>query len=87
MPAREILADILLEQNRTEEALTEYEAVLQKEPTRYRALAGAAQAAQDAGEIEAARAYAEHLIAQVGAAGSERPTWEVVRGMAGTGPE
>jgi hypothetical protein len=57
--------------------------VLQKEPNRYRALAGAAQAAQDAGETEKARAHAEHLIAQVGAAGSERPSLELARGIAG----
>jgi hypothetical protein len=43
LPAREILADILLEQERPEEALAEYEAVLVKEPNRYRALAGAAE--------------------------------------------
>ena len=69
LPAREILADILLEQDRPEEALAEYEAVLDKEPNRYRALAGAAQAAQEAGETDKARAHAEHLIAQVGRGG------------------
>jgi tetratricopeptide (TPR) repeat protein len=83
LPAREILADILLEQGRAEEALAEYETVLQKEPNRYRALAGAAQAAQDAGDMEAARTHAEHLIAQVGTAGSQRASLVLVRGIAG----
>ncbi|HUG63163.1 MAG TPA: hypothetical protein VMP03_15040 [Methylomirabilota bacterium] len=87
LPAREILADILLERDRPEEALTEYEAVLLKEPNRYRALAGAAQAAQDAGETEKASAHAEHLISQVGAAGSERASLDLVRGIAGAGQQ
>ncbi len=87
LPAREILADILLERGWPEEALAEYEAVLQKEPNRYRALAGAAQAAQAAGDMETARAHAEHLIAQVGAAASERASLELARGIAGTHQE
>ncbi len=82
LPARELLADTLLEQDRPEEALAEYEAVLQKEPNRYRALAGAAQAAQEAGETEKARAHAKYLIEQVGAAGSERSSVELARGIA-----
>jgi tetratricopeptide (TPR) repeat protein len=82
LPAREILADILLEQGRSEEALAEYEAVLLKEPNRYRALAGAAQSAQEAGETDKARVHAEHLIEQVGAAGSERASMALVRGIA-----
>jgi tetratricopeptide (TPR) repeat protein len=85
LPAREILADILLEQDRPEEALTEYEAVLDKEPNRYRALAGAAQAAQEAGMTEKARAHAEHLIKQTGAADSERPSLDLARGIAESG--
>ena len=85
LPAREILADILLEQDRPEEALAEYEAVLDKEPNRYRALAGAAQAAQEAGETEKARAHAEHLIKQAGATDSERPSLDLARGIANAG--
>ena len=85
LPAREILADILLEQDRPEEALTEYEAVLHKEPNRYRALAGAAQAAQEAGETEKARAHAEHLIEQAGAAESKRPSLDLARSIADAG--
>jgi hypothetical protein len=58
--------------------------VLQKGLNRYRAVAGAARAAQEAGDMMKARAHAEHLIAQVGAAGSERASLELVRGIAGT---
>jgi hypothetical protein len=45
LPARELLSDILLEQGEFAEALTEYEAVMKKEPNRYRAIAGAMAAA------------------------------------------
>jgi tetratricopeptide (TPR) repeat protein len=85
LPAREILADILLERGWPEEALAEYEAVLAKEPNRYRALAGAAQAAQEAGDMDKARAHAEHLIEQVGTGASERPTLQLVRSIAEDG--
>jgi tetratricopeptide (TPR) repeat protein len=83
LPAREILADILLKQGRPEEALAEYGAVLLKEPNRYRALAGAAQAAQEAGNMKKALVHTEHLIAQVGAAGSEHASLELARDIAG----
>jgi hypothetical protein len=85
LPAREILADVLLQEDRPEEALVEYEAVLNKEPNRYRVVAGAAKAAQAAGKTEKARAHAKHLIEQVGAAQRERPSLELVRSIAGGG--
>jgi hypothetical protein len=49
LPAREILADVLLETGQATDALTEYEAVLTKEPNRYRATSGAARAGRQAG--------------------------------------
>jgi tetratricopeptide (TPR) repeat protein len=82
LPAREILADILLEQGRAEEALAEYEAVLVKEPNRYRALAGAAEAAEMAGDHDAARRHAAHLVEQAEDADTERPTLERARTIA-----
>lgn len=85
LPAREILADILLEQDRAEEGLAEYEAVLDKEPNRYRALAGAARAADEAGKAEKARAYAKKLIEQAGATESGRPSLELARNIANAG--
>jgi len=45
VPARELLAEMLLAENRSPEALREYEAVMAKEPNRYRAIAGAMAAA------------------------------------------
>jgi hypothetical protein len=79
LPAREILADILLEQDRAEEALIEYEAVLGKEPNRYRALAGAMEAAEKANNMEKARSQAKHLIEQAAATDSERSSLELAR--------
>jgi hypothetical protein len=82
LPAREILADILLEHEHAEEALAEYEAVLVKEPSRYRALAGAAEAAETAGDHETARRHAAHLVEQADDADTERPTLERARTIA-----
>ncbi|HEX8848611.1 MAG TPA: hypothetical protein VF761_03675 [Gemmatimonadaceae bacterium] len=44
-PARELLADMLLEAGRPAEALVEYRAVMKKEPNRYNAIEGARRAA------------------------------------------
>jgi tetratricopeptide (TPR) repeat protein len=82
LPAREILADILLEHEHVEEALAEYEAALVKEPNRYRALAGAAEAAEMAGDHETARRHAAHLVEQADDADTERPTLERARTIA-----
>jgi hypothetical protein len=83
LPARELLADILLEQERGVEALVEYEAVLVKEPNRYRALAGAAEAASMAGDDATARRHSTHLVEQAADADAERPTLARARTLAG----
>lgn len=82
LPARELLADILLEKERATEALSEYEAVLVKEPNRYRALAGAAAAADTAGDHATARRYSAHLLEQAANADTKRPTIERARTIA-----
>jgi len=61
VPARELLAEILHAQGRHGEALAEFQAVLAKEPNRYRAVAGAMMAARDAGDADKARAMAREL--------------------------
>lgn len=70
-PARELLADMLLELNRPAEALAEYEATLKREPNRFRATCGAARAAAASGQNEKARAYYAGLL-QI-AARADRP--------------
>lgn len=49
-PARELLADMLMQLNKQREALAEYRKTLVKEPNRRRAVAGAARAAALSGE-------------------------------------
>jgi len=62
-PARELLAEMLLQMNRPADALAEYRRTIAKEPNRFRGLAGAAAAAAQAGDAAAARAYQRQLVA------------------------
>lgn len=61
-PARELLGDMLLATHASAQALVEYEATLTREPNRYRALAGAGQAAYESGNRPAARKYYSQLL-------------------------
>jgi len=61
-PAREMLGEMLLEVGRAAEALAEFEATLTKEPNRFRALLGAARAAQAAGQPATAAAHVARLV-------------------------
>jgi tetratricopeptide (TPR) repeat protein len=61
-PARELLAELLLELNRPAEALKEFEATLTKEPNRFRSLYGAAEAAKVSGDNPKAQAYFRKLL-------------------------
>jgi hypothetical protein len=62
LPVREMLADLLLERGDAPGALREYEAVLKTAPGRFNAMAGAARAADRAGDKTKARAYAAQLL-------------------------
>jgi Tfp pilus assembly protein PilF len=62
IPARELLARALLEAGNSADALREFEAVLTREPNRYRATLGAAMAAEKAGERERAAAHYARLL-------------------------
>jgi hypothetical protein len=61
VPAREMLADMLLELHRPAEALVEYEAELKLVPNRFNALYGAAGAAEMAGDAGKAKSYYSKL--------------------------
>ena len=61
-PMRELLGDLLLEAGRAKEALTEYTSALKQYPNRYRALYGAARAADAAGDAATARTYYQRVI-------------------------
>lgn len=64
---------MLLARDRPAEALAAFEATLRKEPNRYRAYAGAAEAAQRSGDKAKAKSYSAKLLAMVGSGTAERP--------------
>jgi Tfp pilus assembly protein PilF len=72
VPAREMLADLLLELKHPAEALAEYKANLQTAPNRFDGLLGAARAAQAAGNASAAQSYYAKL-SEICVAGADRP--------------
>jgi tetratricopeptide (TPR) repeat protein len=61
-PARELVGEMLLEMNQPADALQEFEATLEKEPNRFRALFGAARSASLAGDRQKARTYYQSLL-------------------------
>ncbi|HEY3769883.1 MAG TPA: hypothetical protein VGN44_14510, partial [Candidatus Angelobacter sp.] len=61
VPAREMLADMLLELHKPAQALTEYEAVLKIAPNRFNGLYGAVTAAEMAGDPGKAKTYYSQL--------------------------
>ena len=79
LPVREMLADLLLENGRPAEALKEYEAVLKTAPRRFNATAGAARAADKAGDNVKAHAYAMQLREIANNAENIRPELEWAR--------
>jgi tetratricopeptide (TPR) repeat protein len=72
-PARELLAEMLLEAGRANEALAEFTSTLRQEPNRYRAIAGAARAARSAGDSTAAAEFDRQLLELCRRADTERP--------------
>jgi tetratricopeptide (TPR) repeat protein len=72
LPPNEALGDLLLEQERPQEALEAYAASLQIWPRRYNSLLGAARAARAAGDAAAARQYYQELAGVTGDAATDR---------------
>jgi tetratricopeptide (TPR) repeat protein len=62
IPAREMLADILLELKRPQEALVEYKKALILSPNRFNGLFNAGMAAETAGDKVQAQAYYATLL-------------------------
>lgn len=79
LPARELLADMLLEQHDAAAALEEYQAVLRAAPNRFNALFGAGSAADLIGDWVKARSYYEALLAQSELSDGMRPALEYAR--------
>ena len=76
-PARELYGVMLLDRGMGKEALAAFEASMAKEPNRYSGYAGAAKAAETAGDKAKAKAYSEKLVNLASEAEFERP--EVTR--------
>lgn len=79
IPARELLADMLLEMNKPAKALQAYEEALKKQPNRFNGLYGAASAAQKINNLEKAGAYYNQLIAITNVSGSNRAEIEIAK--------
>ena len=73
LPAREQLADLLLETKRPQEALAEYQADLKLNPNRFNGLYGAARAAEAAGKPSDANEYYALLLKTCAGSNSTRP--------------
>jgi tetratricopeptide (TPR) repeat protein len=78
-PAREQLGELLLALDRPADALAAFEATLEKEPNRFRAVAGAAEAAQRAGDAQRARQYSSQLVEICKSAKGSRPELDRAR--------
>ncbi len=72
IPAREMLADMLLELKRPAEALAEYKTVQKNSPNRFDGLLGAARSAQATGDMPGAQSFYAKLT-QICGAGADRP--------------
>ena len=72
IPAREMLADMLMEAKKPGEALAEYRIVLKNAPNRFDGLLGAARAAQASGDTSGAQSFYAKL-AEVCPRGADRP--------------
>lgn len=73
VPAREMLATILERNRKPADALAEFEKVLEQHPNRYRAIAGAAQNAKQASDVQKAAHYSGLLLKLAEHADSPRP--------------
>jgi tetratricopeptide (TPR) repeat protein len=79
MPAREMLADLLLELKRPADALAEYRGDLKFNPKRFNGLYGAARAAEMGGQTSQAAEYYALLIKTCEGSSSERPELKKAR--------
>lgn len=73
IPAREMLADMLLDMKRGDQALAEYKASLKFAPKRFNSLYGAAQAAEMARQASQAGEYYAQLVKVCEGSDSSRP--------------
>ena len=80
IPAREMLADMLLDEGQPRQALAEYQAALKLSPNRLNGLYGAGRAAEAAGEKARAESYFAALLRSTdGGAHSTRPELQAAK--------
>jgi tetratricopeptide (TPR) repeat protein len=72
LPAREMLADMLLGMGRAQEALAEYEKSAKTDPNRFNGLYGAGRAAEVTGHSEEATRYYTQLLKNCGETGHQQ---------------
>ncbi len=73
IPVREMIADMLLEANRPQQALTDYQTDLKLNPNRFDGLYGAARAAEGSGKQSDATEYYALLLKVCDGSTSARP--------------
>ncbi|WP_201743875.1 hypothetical protein [Hymenobacter busanensis] len=79
LPARELLADMLLQLGKPGLALQAYEADLRQHPNRFNGLYGAAVAAEQTGNLAKAHRYFQRLTEVAAAPGANRPELAAAR--------
>jgi len=83
IPARELLGDMLLEAGQAKEALAAYEHSMRVEPNRFRGIAGAARAAEKAGDTATAQKYYRRLLEIAAKGDGDRPALQQARAVTG----
>ncbi len=81
IPAREMVAEVLMMAKRPEQALAEYQIDLKFNPNRFNGLYGAAQAAEAAGKQEKAAQYYAELVKVCAGSNSDRPELSRAKGL------
>ena len=81
LPARELLADMLMEAGQPAAALADYEKSFHRDPNRFRGLYGAGRAAVAAGDSVMAASYAKRLMELTRTSDTTRPEMAWAQGL------
>lgn len=81
IPARELLADMLLEMKKYQQALIEYETTLRRSKNRFNSIYGGGRSAELAGEKGKAKRYYQMLVNVAGGGDADRPRLQHAQGF------